>query len=152
MTDFEFPRDIKPQQDLWPGIEQAINNTQPQQPGKTYWQAAGFAVAATLLVAVTVLLLQNQQHTLNTEVFDASKAFASYEQEKQQMLATYSKQPALTDNWKQQLSELETAAQSIRLALQQDPNNTVLIHMLNNVYQQQLKLINKVHTPRWQNI
>jgi hypothetical protein len=150
MTDFEFPCEIKPRQNLWPGIEQAINNTQPQATTSSVWPRASLAAAATLLLAVAVVLLNNKQ--VAVPAFDPGEAFASYEQEKQQMLVAYSQQPALTDNWQQQLNELETAAQSIRDALKHDPNNTVLIHMLNNVYQQQLKLIKKVHTPRWQNI
>ena len=64
----------------------------------------------------------------------------------------YQNQPALTDNWQQQLTELEDAERAIKQALDNEPENPALLKMLAQVYQQQLDLINKVHAPKWQQI
>ncbi len=64
----------------------------------------------------------------------------------------YQNQPALTDNWQQQLTELEDAERAIKQALENEPENPALLKMLAQVYQQQLDLINKVHAPKWQTI
>ena len=61
-------------------------------------------------------------------------------------------QKALTENWQQQLSELDRAARDILEALEQDPGNMDLLKMLRNVYQQQLNLVERVHQPKWQYI
>jgi hypothetical protein len=77
---------------------------------------------------------------------------ALFEQQKQALLVQYEAQPALTNDWQQQLDELEQAEQAVKLALQNDPENAALLKMLAQVYQQQLDLINRVHAPSWQQI
>ena len=44
------------------------------------------------------------------------------------------------------------AADAIKAALENDPNNMALLRMLQSVYQQQIDLIERVHAPKWQQI
>ena len=68
------------------------------------------------------------------------------------LLASYETTPALTKDWQQQLTELDTAADAIKAALKEDPDNSALIKMLHHVYQQQIALVERVHAPKWQQI
>uniref|UniRef100_UPI0038F6B87A hypothetical protein n=1 Tax=Streptomyces scabiei TaxID=1930 RepID=UPI0038F6B87A len=61
-----------------------------------------------------------------------------FTQQKQTLLVQYQNQPALADNWQQQLVELEDAERAIKQALENEPENPALLKMLAQVYQQQL--------------
>ena len=75
-----------------------------------------------------------------------------FETQKASLLVAYQDQNAVADNWQGQLAELESAADAIKAALQNDPNNMALLRMLQSVYQQQIDLIERVHAPKWQQI
>lgn len=146
-----LPGSLTPSRDLWPGIELAL--TEAQEERKPYrWP---LAVAAGVIVpAVLVWLFMSQsQLPLNTTnptvVAQMSKQFES---QKAALLVTYQEQNSLTDNWESQLAELESAADAIKAALKNDPNNMALLRMLQSVYQQQIDLIERVHAPKWQQI
>ncbi|WP_346993140.1 hypothetical protein [Alteromonas gracilis] len=47
---------------------------------------------------------------------------------------------------------MDDAADAIKTALKEDPDNSALIKMLHHVYQQQIALIERVHAPKWQQI
>ena len=78
-----------------------------------------------------------------------SQLSQQHEEQKQFLLTGYAQQPALTDNWQAQLTELDEAATAIKTALREDPNNAAMVNMLQQVYQQQIKLIQSVHRPGW---
>ena len=59
---------------------------------------------------------------------------------------------ALTNNWQQQLAELDSAAEAIKKALLNEPDNMALLKMLQSVHQQQINLIERVHSPKWSQI
>ena len=61
-------------------------------------------------------------------------------------------QATLTENWQQQLEELDEAAIAIKKALENEPNNVALLKMLKKVHQQQIMLIERVHAPAWKTI
>jgi hypothetical protein len=42
---------------------------------------------------------------------------------------------------------MERAADSVRKALRDDPDNIALLRMLNDVYQQEVDLLRRVHEP-----
>ncbi len=145
-----LPRDIQPEQDLWPGIDHALEHEVSRMNSSMRWTgiAASFAV-----LGITGLLLLNyfskpeiDESGINQVVSNMSQ---EYEGQKQLLLAHYQQQPALTDNWQQQLDELDSAATVIKAALENDPNDANLIRLLKQVYQQQLTLIQSVHQPDW---
>ncbi|WP_199774396.1 MULTISPECIES: hypothetical protein [unclassified Pseudoalteromonas] len=141
-------KEVSPSRDLWPGIEHAINLQQSanQNKAKRNWLMPAFgSAAAAILVAVVGLNMPMQQDAQQPQFALISDVF---EQQKQSLLVQYQSQPALTDNWQQQLEELEQAEKAIKTALEDDPNNRALLGMLAQVYQQQLDLINKVHQPK----
>lgn len=73
-------------------------------------------------------------------------------EQKQALLVSYQSSQPVTSDWQAQLSELDSAATAIKAALKEDPNNKALLHMLQQVYQQQLSLIETVYNPKWQAI
>lgn len=144
----ELPAELEPSRDLWPGIERAIRQQQWQQQKQTrstLWP--GLALAASVCVVSVIGWFSWQQVSVAEPNW-----IAQVEQQKQALLVAYQDVPAVTDNWQAQLTELEHAAQSVRDALAKDPNNTVLLAMLQRIYQQQLDLINQVHQPKWQQL
>ncbi|WP_105166746.1 hypothetical protein [Pseudoalteromonas sp. T1lg23B] len=143
----EQTKGIAPKRDLWKGIENAIASAPQEDKQRSYWPKLTGVAACFLagLMAWQVVLHQPQQNTM-------ANMSAFFEQQKQSLLVQYEAQPALTSDWQAQLTELESAEQAIKAALQNDPENAALLQMLAQVYQQQLDLINKVHEPRWQQI
>ena len=142
-------QDISPDKDLWPGIERAIAEPQtPQIEKPTHgWNKLAAVAACCIAALLTVQLFVGQGES--NSMMAMSDFFTK---QKQGLLVQYQNQPALTDNWQQQLKELEEAESAIKQALENEPENPALLQMLSQVYQQQLDLINKVHAPKWQTI
>ncbi|MDC8829841.1 hypothetical protein [Alteromonas gilva] len=148
-----LPEEITPNRDLWQGIELAITSETTAAKGRHKY----LAIAASVLVPaglIGMLLmggLAPDEHS-DTKPGIAAQLSSEYERQKAALLVTYSDQEAVTDNWQSQLNELETAADAIKAALENDPNNRTLLRMLQSVYQQQIDLIERVHAPKWQQI
>ncbi|MGS0534638.1 hypothetical protein [Pseudoalteromonas sp. SaAl2] len=144
----EIEPELAPEKDLWPGIERAIakpkNETKAKNSG---WNKLAAIAACTVAALLTAQLFIKTPQT--NSVVAMSDFFAK---QKQSLLVQYEGSPAVTDNWQQQLNELEEAESAIKQALENEPNNSALLSMLAQVYQQQLDLINKVHAPKWQTI
>lgn len=120
-----------------------------------------FALAASvMLVAVTVWLGRGELFVPNNSDVPPALAseqlvtalFEQHELQKRELLAQFAGQQALTENWSEQLAELDDASAAIRVALQNDPNNMALLKMLQHVHQQQISLIETVYQPKWQQI
>lgn len=146
-----LPDDVQPERDLWPGIEHALgqtpeNSTQKRATG--YW---GMAAVVATIGLMGWLGLSQLPVTSDAEQL-AQVLSQQHQQQKQALLASFDGQPALTDNWQQQVDELDGAAAAIKQALKEDPNNPALLRMLQQVYQQQIDLIERVHAPTWQKI
>lgn len=148
-----LPREIQPSQDLWPRIERALDDLEGRKhkPGKQmlprYWiQAAAILI---LLVTGTLLFIKPDQPGNKVDIAALSRLF---EDQKQNLLISYKDVPALTGNWIEQLQELEDAADTISASLEENPNNTVLLGMLKQVYMQQLDLIQTVHQTDYRSI
>jgi hypothetical protein len=143
-----LPEERQPQRDLWPGIEHALNATQKTPAG---WRRGSALAASVMLVGLLGWLSLGQWQTSEQQQL-ATLLSEQHQQQKDYLLAAYADQPALTDNWQQQLEELDEAARAIKLALEQDPQNMTLLRMLKQVHQQQIDLIERVHTPKYQQI
>lgn len=145
-------RDVQPHKDLWSGIELAlVSESQPQTVSKKW--PTFYALAASVAFVVMLGWMAKDVGPLTSDG-DALVAHLSAQhlQQKQALLVYFKDQPALTENWQQQVSELDEAEQAIKIALKKDPNNMALLKLLQNVYQQQISLIERVHSPKWSQI
>jgi hypothetical protein len=150
-------KDKLPERDLWQGIELALareetpnqlNDAAPRvQGGKLYAVAAAFAVFGLL---GWTLFNQSSQMLVGDELVVALSE--QHQQQKSALLVKFQDQPALTQNWQEQLEELDEAAGAVKLALENEPNNMALLKMLQTVHQQQINLIERVHSPKWSQI
>jgi len=143
----ELPKELAPQRDLWPGIEQAIAEKPQikQASNDASWHnwartAAAFVPAAFVLV---FWLQQSPMETLPDGQFNS--VAASFEVQKRQLLRQVKGEVELVDNWQLSLTDLEQAEQALIKALQSQPEDPALLKMLTQIYQQQLELIQKSH-------
>ncbi|WP_299079902.1 hypothetical protein [uncultured Paraglaciecola sp.] len=145
-------KEQQPERDLWPGIELALSSdTQDTSPsvvgGKMYLIAATTAIFGL----IGWLSVGQQPVSLTGDGLVASLS-AQHLQQKNALLVKFEDQPALTQNWQSQLTELDAAAEAIKAALKNEPNNMALLKMLQSVHQQQINLIERVHSPKWSHI
>ncbi len=147
-----------PQRDLWQGIEAAIVNDEQVQPtrnsGHSSWLKYSSMAASVCLAAILAYTLPQLNNTVRGKVAGDMLAVleTQHNKQKQALLVSYQNFPVAMDDWQTQLTELEQAADAIKKALEEDPDNTALLKMLQNVYQQQIDLIETVHVSRWQRI
>lgn len=143
--------DKQPERELWAGIELALVN-QANEPrnnrlAKFYLVAAAIAIMGW----VSMLTFTASDTPLDGSALVASLS-AQHQQQKNALLVQFKDQPALTSNWQEQVAELDQAALAIKAALKNEPNNIALLKLLQNVYQQQISLIERVHSPKWSQI
>lgn len=141
-----------PERDLWTGIELglATENKHVIPMGKS--QKGYLLAASILLVAMLGWMASDINHSaINGEELVA-RLSTQHQQQKNALLVYFKDQPALTDNWQQQLAELDEAELAVKAALAQEPDNMALLKLLQNVYQQQISLIERVHSPKWSQI
>tara|TARA_R110000868_G_scaffold52947_3_gene166629 strand:- start:2371 stop:2862 length:492 start_codon:yes stop_codon:yes gene_type:complete len=160
-TDFEqnlqqqlaaMAREKQPERELWSGIELALVNepnkvNQAKKNSKLY----AFAAAVAVIGIVGLMSFNLAQAPLKGNDLVASLS-AQHQQQKQALLVQFKDQPALTSNWQDQVAELDRAELAIKAALKNEPNNLALLKLLQNVYQQQINLIERVHSPKWSQI
>lgn len=148
--------EIAPTRDLWPGIEKAISQ-QPQQieqPQRQGWRA-NIALAASVFAVVITLINVNgvpSQAPNNDFLTTMNQAF---EAERQAMLVSFGTSKAersVPADLQKQLDELIKARKSIVSALEKDPQNADLIHLLKFTQQQELALLDHIYRPKWQTI
>ncbi|APD91361.1 hypothetical protein BM524_16990 [Alteromonas mediterranea] len=154
-------KEQQPERDLWRGIELGIASQQreasnEESSSSTVASRQWMAIAASVCV-VTVLWFAapfafnaDESRSDGYALIDAMSM--QQQQQVNSLLASYQSTPALTQDWQEQLKELDDAADVIKAALKDDPDNSALIKMLHHVYQQQIALIERVHAPKWQQI
>lgn len=139
-----------PERDLWVGIERALVD---QAEPKASSHAPRYLLAASVLLCITVGWLSFNPLGQPQQGRDlVAQLSQQHLQQKNALLVQFKDQPALTQNWQQQLQELDEAEAAIKTALQNDPNNMALLKLLQGVYQQQINLIERVHAPKWSQI
>ncbi len=145
-----LPEQIQPQRDLWSGIDLALEEQGQRTQASRNWYTIAASIAVLALIAIlSVNTIHEPENSTSGFGQIVSQLSQQHEQQKQFLLSGYEQQAALTDNWQLQLKELDAAASTIKAALEQDPADANLIGMLQQVYQQQIKLIQSVHQPRW---
>lgn len=155
----DLDKTIMPRRDLWPGIEIALaaeaterDNVDQSRPQRARMLAAAASVAFVGLLSWTLVKQPAPVDTVTPQMDVVSALVSQHEEQKDALLVKFQDQPALTQNWQEQLKELDKAAVAIKKALQQEPNNLALLKMLQNVHQQQIDLIERVHSPKWRQI
>lgn len=149
-----------PRRDLWPGIEHALADEsaskQHQAEGRQGFTPRVIAMAASVaFIGVFSWFMWNAEPIVadGPETQDLVAALVEQHQsQRDALLVKFEDQPSLTENWQQQLDELDEAAVAIKKALEQEPNNLALLKMLQHVHQQQIDLIERVHSPKWRQI
>lgn len=151
-----IPKEKQPERDLWRGIELGITSQQDDASSSTVTAKQWMAIAASVCL-VTVLWFAapfafkaDESRSDGYALIDAMSM--QQQQQVNSLLASYESTTALTEDWQEQLKELDDAADVIKAALKDDPDNSALIKMLHHVYQQQIALIERVHAPKWQQI
>ena len=151
-----IPKEKQPERDLWRGIELGITSQQDDASSSRVTSKQWMAIAASVCL-VTVLWFAapfafkaDESRSDGYALIDAMSM--QQQQQVNSLLASYESTTALTEDWQEQLKELDDAADVIKAALKDDPDNSALIKMLHHVYQQQIALIERVHAPKWQQI
>jgi hypothetical protein len=148
----DLPMDIQPSRDLWSGIDLALENQADVANKNKVLRWAAFAASFAIVGLLGVMSL-NLDRSSGIDPYNMRQMINSvnnqHENQKQFLLTSYEQLPALTDNWQDQLKELDNAATVIKAALEEDPSDANLIKLLQQVYQQQIKLIQSVHQSRW---
>jgi len=150
-----------PERELWRGIELGIASQQngasneessPSTITSRQWMAiaASVCLVTVLWFAAPFAFKSDENRSSGYALIDAMSS--QQQQQVNSLLASYESTPALTQDWQDQLKELDDAADVIKAALKDDPDNSALIKMLHHVYQQQIALIERVHAPKWQQI
>ncbi len=170
-----LPKEMKPERDLWSGIERAIQNKSQEgslEHKKT--NVVPMAWAASIIAAVLVAWISFAPTTSKlsmplTAANDNPKPSSallvtsmqeSFQQQKQAMLVSYGT-PDMTNlptKMQEQLIELAQARKAIEKALANDVNNADLLNLLRFTQQQELNLLQKLYpymnskNAKWQTI
>jgi hypothetical protein len=154
-------RDKSPDRDLWQGIEFAIVNQSAQQSiakepigakPKPHKVRQYLAIAASICILGFIGVIAIYQYPSMRAQSLVATLSAEHQKQKQALLISFKDATAATNNWQQQLDDLDEAETAIKQALKEAPNNQALLKMLKQVYEQQLAIIEKVHAPAWQHI
>jgi hypothetical protein len=141
-----------PDRDLWPGIELALSSEASEPSGIALGKNRYLVAATVAMFGLIGWLSVNQQGVSLTGDDLVASLSEQHLKQKNALLVRFQDQPALTQNWQNQLSELDDAADAIKTALENEPNNMALLKMLQSVHQQQINLIERVHSPKWQQL
>jgi hypothetical protein len=149
----DLDKNQQPERDLWPGIELALSSDTASEPSPVMLGKKMYLVAATVAMFGLIGWLSVNQQSVSLTGDDLVASLSEQHlQQKNALLVRFQDQPALTQNWQTQLTELDDAAEAIKTALENEPNNMALLKMLQSVHQQQINLIERVHTPKWSQI
>lgn len=151
--------DIKPQRDLWAGIEHAIEHqVQHEDKTKSSPKRAYAPLAWAASVVIAVLVTWNVNTTNKAPVVAQVSAIDSiqqqYSEQRNSMLVSFGKPDLskLPEDIQKQFNELQSARNSLLAALENDPNNSDLLNLLKWTQQQELNLLEQLFSPKWQTI
>ena len=162
-----LPTDVKPERDLWPGIEQAISSSPGRErslwntvwaqaaavvllvggsSGLTYIAMQGGEDATVPMVAGTTQLVFEpvdasfgSQYTLGPDYVDARRVLTGNLDEELNRLSPEAREEVLTN-----MQTIREAIDDINRALADDPDNVLLQRMLLNTYRDELSLMMQI--------
>jgi hypothetical protein len=151
---------IRPQHDLWPGIEAAIAQNQSSAGRRSRWspmlaQAAAVVLLVGATSGLTYLLVKNDTPVAPVE-FEVSRVFdqAAYGEDYQiareglvieldQKLERLS--PEAQEEVRNNLDVIRKAIRDISIALEDNPNNPLLQQLLLDTYRDELRVMYQVN-------
>ncbi|WP_394173563.1 hypothetical protein [Thalassotalea litorea] len=159
----DLSADIKPQRDLWQGIERAIEIKSQQHSEPVAEQSKGniiranfqpLAWAASVVLAIIVTFNYQNRAEQIPQLTVVEMIEQQYHQEKQNMLVSFGKPDLnkLPQDIRQQFEEIQSARESLLAALQDDPQNADLLNLLKWTQKQELNLLEQLYSPKWQTI
>jgi hypothetical protein len=148
----DLNKEQQPDRDLWPGIELALSSDTAERSSVMAAKKMYLVAATVAMFGLIGWLSVNQQSVSLTGDDLVASLSAQHLKQKNALLVRFQGQPALTQNWQNQLRELDDAADAIKTALENEPNNMALLKMLQSVHQQQINLIERVHSSKWQQL
>jgi len=140
-----LPKERLPQRDLWAGVEMALLNGSNRR--RVPWLAVAASVLACVIAVGAWFRSHREANSAASYVNYVEQLAVQHRNTIAALQAAYRNTPALTTDWNEQLNGMERAADSVRKALRDDPDNTALLRMLNDVYQQEVDLLRRVHEP-----
>ena len=123
----EVNKEPLPDRNLWPGIELALSSDIEGSPRKVSGNKVYLIAATAAMFGLISWLSVNQQAILLTGDDLVASLSEQHLQQKNALLVRFRDQPALTQNWQDQLTELDDAANAIKIALENEPNNMALL-------------------------
>jgi hypothetical protein len=109
-------REKLPSRDLWPGIELAlVEKISDQKPGSNFQKLRLFAASILVVGALGWLSMSQLNHSTSGSDLVAKLSEQHFTQ-KQALLVRFKDQPALTENWQQQLIGLDEADAAKRIS------------------------------------
>lgn len=158
--------EVKPERDLWPEIEQRIN--EPALPGRSVWSSVWAQAAvvvllvggssgitylavhdgsapATTVVGTPTLIFEpvsgsfGSQYNLGPDYQDARRNLAARFDDELENLAPETRADVVAN-----LDVIRTAINEINIALAEEPDNVLLQELLLNSYRDELSLLNTV--------
>jgi hypothetical protein len=162
----ELATEVRPERDLWPGIEQAIS--QPAKPARTVWNSVWAQAAAVLLLVggssgVTYLAMTDGAETapvvanLPALVFEpVAGSFGSmyhlgpdYQDARRFLAAKVDAElsrltPEERADVQKNIAVIRTAIEDINKALAEEPDNALLRKLLLSTYREELDLMIRV--------
>jgi len=155
----QLDREISPQRELWPGIAQAIETPQRATWAPMFAQAAAVVLLVGASSAITYVAVKAPQpqvaqvapalvferasfgsnHELGDEFIDARNALVAEMDVELEKLV-----PTARAEVEANLELIQEAIYEINLALEQEPDNTLLQQRLLSAYRDELTLLRRV--------
>ena len=151
---------IRPQHDLWPGIEAAIAGSRSPALRRSRWspmlaQAAAVVLLVGATSGLTWLLVKNDTPVAPVEyqvsrVFDQVAYGEDYQVAREGLVVELDQElerlsPEAREEVRRNLEVIRTAIRDISIALEDDPNNPLLQQLLLDTYRDELRVMYQVN-------
>jgi hypothetical protein len=140
----QLRREVHPERDLWTQIESRLPERQRTRHSR--WVRVAAAMAAVMTFAVAGLLAWRMQ--LVPPWFEmqpaSTRIVQQYEQQKAQQLGELGPVSEDFGNWRYQLAVWDQAIWQVQSAMDDNPNDPLLIDQMESLYRQQLGYIRTI--------